>query len=145
MTTKKSTTRKTTAPKTTAASKKKATAAKKVVKPVKSDSHIPVDIKPVPEGVPAKKLTVALQDRVALAEEMSKKKGTKVSEKKRITITLTENQAEALKVLAKAHKCTVGDLVGNDLLIMYLCNSAEDMKFMGLHHHDLVEQVMIGN
>lgn len=144
MTTKKSTTRKTTATKTTTASKKKAET-KKVVKPVKSDAHIPVDLKPVPKGVPAKKLTVALQDRVALAEEMNKKKGTKVAEKKRITITLTENQAEALKVLAKAHKCTIGDLVGNDLLIMYLCNSAEDMKFMGLHHHDLVEQVIIGN
>jgi hypothetical protein len=136
-TTKSSTTKKT--------STKAAAAAKKApVKNVKSDAHIPIDMKPVAKGLPIKKITAALQDREELSKKMAEKKEVQ-SGKKRISITLTENQAEALKILAKAHDCSIGDLVGNELLIMYLSNSSEDMKFMALMHHDLIEQVIVGN
>lgn len=135
-TTKSSTTKKT--------NTKEAVAAKQV-KHVKSDAHIPIDMKPVAKGLPIKKITAALQDREALSKKMAEKKEVVQSGKKRISITLTANQAEALKILAKAHDCSIGDLVGNELLIMYLSNSAEDMKFMALMHHDLIEQVIVGN
>ena len=140
-TAKKSTTKKTKDTKP----KPKATSTKKKESKISTKSHIPVDIKPVPKGAPANKLTTALQNRDELMEQMAEKKKSAVSEKKRISITLTENQAEAIKILAKAHKCSIGELIGSELLIMYLSNSAEDMKFMALNHHDLIEQVIVGN
>jgi hypothetical protein len=99
------------------------------------------------KSLPIDSLHDALIDRKEITEAMNKIKKTTPSSKKRINITLTENQAELLKILAKGHKTSVGELIGNDLLITYLCYNKEDMTYCAQMTKDsgILEQVIVGN
>lgn len=127
---KQSTTKKKTSTKGTATAKKKATTATKTKKG---------------SVAPAAKMTEALQDRVALKNKMEELKSLETVTKKRVSLNLTENQAQVLKILAKAHECSVSDLVGNELLISYLFYNKEDYEYLIKNAPKVIEQAIIGN
>ena len=81
----------------------------------------------------------------ALRDIMQKAQEAGTPAKKRITITLTENQAKALKMLAEGHGCTVGSLIGNEMLVSYLFYNRDDMNYLTGKDPDLMTQVVVGN
>lgn len=70
--------------------------------------------------------------------------GLDSSGKKKMSITLTGAEAEAIKEISKLYGLTPSKFIGGTMLLTLLTHDKDAMAFMNAKHNDLLMQIIAG-